>query len=156
MKQPKPVIAQVTSNKMVFVGILIVGSLERQVIGVLIVSFPEHQQHNASLQKESSGGSGPATSPMIKSTKKCREGEENRCMQLELLTFPSRGYFRLIGLGSRNPLLPFWGRILSPPSLRDEIFFSLSTTSSSLSGIIFSFSRIISPRSKGFRSWKIR
>ena len=100
MKQSKPTITQVTSNKMVFVGILIVGSPERQVIGVLIVNFPEHQQRNASLQKKISGSSGPATSPMIKPTKKCREGEENRCMLLELLTFPSRGYFRLIGLGS--------------------------------------------------------
>ena len=68
-------------------------------------------------------------------------------------TFPSMGSFRLIGFGSRNLLIFSRGRILSPLSLRDEIFFSLSMTSSSLLGIAFLLSRIISPRSEGFRSW---
>ena len=76
-------------------------------------------------------------------------------MQLELFTFPSGGSFRLIGFGSRNPLISSWDRILSPPSLREKIFFSLSTTSSSLLEIIFPFSKIISPSSEGFEGWKI-
>ena len=50
------------------------------------------------------------------------------------LFFLYGGSFRFIGFSSPNPLLPFWGRILSPHSLREEILFSLSTTSSSLSG----------------------
>ena len=60
-------------------------------------------------------------------------------MELEVHTFPSGGSFRFIGFGSRNPLLPSRGRIPSPPSLREEIFFSLSTTSSSFFGDCFSF-----------------
>ena len=68
-------------------------------------------------------------------------------------TFPSEGSFRLIGFGSQNPLLPSRGRILSPPSLREEIFFSLSMTSSSLLGIAFPFSKIISSMGEGFESW---
>ena len=47
-----------------------------------------------------------------------------------------------------NPFLPSRDEILFSPSLREEIFISLSTTSSSLSGIIFPFSRIITTRSK--------
>ena len=35
----------------VIVGTLIFGSPERQVVGILIVNFPEHQQHNVDLQK---------------------------------------------------------------------------------------------------------
>ena len=54
-------------------------------------------------------------------------------------TFPSGGSFLLTGFGSRNPLLPSWVRILSPPSLREEIFFFLTTTCSSLLGIAFFF-----------------
>ena len=53
--------------------------------------------------------------------------------------FPSGGSFQLIGFSSLNPLLPSRGRILSPSSLREEIFFFLSTTSSSLLGIAFHF-----------------
>ena len=51
------------------VGTLIVESLERQIVGVLIIRFPEHQQHNVNLQKGCFSSSGPAASPMIKSTK---------------------------------------------------------------------------------------
>ena len=68
-------------------------------------------------------------------------------------TFPNGGSFLLIGFSLQNPLLPSRGRILSPSSLREEIFFSLSTTSSSLLRIAFPFSRIISPRIEGFGSW---
>ena len=49
------------------------------------------------------------------------------------------GSFRLIGFDSRNPLLSSRGMILSPPSLRKKIFFSLSMTSYFLLGLVFSF-----------------
>ena len=68
-------------------------------------------------------------------------------------SLPSGRSFQLIGSDSRNPLIPSRGMILSPPSLREEIFFSLLMTSSSVLGIVFPFSRIISPRSEGFESW---
>ena len=67
------------------------------------------------------------------------ERKKKRVHTVEIAYLPSEGSFRLIGFDSQNPLLPSWGRILSPPSLREQIFFSLSTTSSSLSGIIFLF-----------------
>ena len=72
--------------------------------------------------------------------------------ELEVHTFPNGGSFRLIEFGSRNPLILSRDRILSPLSLREEIFFSLSMTNSSLLGIVFPFS-IVSLRSEGFRSW---
>ena len=77
---------------------------------------------------------------------------EKRIGELEVHTFPNGGPFRLIGFDSRNLLLPSRDRILSPPSLREEILFSLSMTSSSLLGITFPFFRIISLRSEGFES----
>ena len=106
------------------------------------------------LQKGRSNGDKPPSSPMIKSTKTAER--EKKIGAVKFLTFPNRGSFRLIGFSSRNPLLPSQGRILSPSSIREEILFSLSTTSSYLSKIIFPFSRIISLRSEGFKSWKIR
>ena len=51
------------------VGTLIVGSLERQIVGVLIVRFPEYQQRNVNLQKERLGSGGLAVSSMIKLAK---------------------------------------------------------------------------------------
>ena len=48
---------------------LIFGSPERQVVGILIISFPEHQQHNVNLQKGRFDGSGSVASPMIKLAK---------------------------------------------------------------------------------------
>ena len=54
---------------MPIVRTLIVGSLERQIVGVLIVRFLEHQQSNLNMKKGRSGYSGSATSPMIKSAK---------------------------------------------------------------------------------------
>ena len=72
--------------------------------------------------------------------------------ELEVHPFPNGGSFLLIGFGSRNPLILSRDRILSPPSLRKEIFLSLSMTSYSLLGIVFPFSRIISLRSEGFGS----
>ena len=48
---------------------LIVKSPERQIVGVLIIIFPEHQQRNVNLQKGHYGGDGAAVSPMIKSEK---------------------------------------------------------------------------------------
>ena len=122
----------------------------------MIVIFPEHQQCNVNLQKGHSGGSGLAVSPMIKSTKDVEWEKRIGAGNWNCLPSPSGGSFRLIGLGSQNPLFPSRGRILSPPTLREEIFFYLSTTSSFLLGIIFPFSKIIFPRSKGFKSWKIR
>ena len=74
-------------------------------------------------------------------------------VKLEVHAFPSRESFLLIRFGSQNATHPSRDRILSPPSLREEIFFSLLTTSSSLLGIAFPFSRIISPRSERFGSW---
>ena len=79
-------------------------------MGVLIVRFPEHQQRNVNLQKGRFDGGGPAVSLMIKSAKS---------------TEREKRIGVLIGFGSPNPFLPSWGRILSPPSLREEIFFSL-------------------------------
>ena len=46
------------------VGTLIVRSLERQIVGVLIVNFHEYQQCNVRF-----GGGGLVVSPMIKSSK---------------------------------------------------------------------------------------
>ena len=43
--------------------------LERQIVGVLIVKFPEHQQKNVNLQKGRSGSGGLAAFPMIKLVK---------------------------------------------------------------------------------------
>ena len=88
---------------------------------------------------------------MIKLAKKNADMEK-RIGAIRIAYLPNGGSFQLIGFGSRNLLLPSWGRILSPPSLKEEIFFSLSTTSSFLSRIIFPFSKIISPRSEGFRN----
>ena len=102
------------------------------------------------LQKRHSNGGRSASSPMIKSTKSAEK--EKRIGVVRIAYFPNRGSFRLMRFGLRNPLIPSRGRILSPSSLREEIFFSLATTSSSLSGIIFPFSKIISLRSKGFGS----
>ena len=48
------------------VGTLVFGSPKRQVVGILIVSFPKHRQHNANLQKRRSGCNGLIASPMIK------------------------------------------------------------------------------------------
>ena len=127
---------------------LIVRSPECQIVGVLIVRFPKHQQCNVNLKKGRSDSGGSAASPMIKSIKSVER-------EKRIVTFPSGGSFQFIGFGSPNPLLPSRSRILSPPSLREEIFFSLSTTSSFLSGIIFPFFRIISQRSEGFGNWKI-
>ena len=65
-------------------------------------------------------------------------------------TFPSGGSFLLTGFGSRNPLLPSWVRILSPPSLREEIFFFFNDDLFFLIGncFFFFFFRIISPRNE--------
>ena len=51
------------------VGTLIDGSPECQIVEVLTVKFPEHQQRNVNLQKGCSGGGGSAASPMIKLAK---------------------------------------------------------------------------------------
>ena len=67
-----------------YVGTLDVGSLERQVVGVLVVEFPKYQQCNVNLDYLTSwvlaaqckptkngwsGNGGPAASPIIKSVK---------------------------------------------------------------------------------------
>ena len=106
------------------------------------------------LQKESFDGDGLTASPRVKFAKSANR--EKRICVVRIAYLSSGGSFRLIGFGSPNPFLPSRGKILFPPSLREEIFFFLSMTSSFLSWIIFSFSRIISPRSEGFESWKIR
>ena len=57
---------------MSIVRTLIVGSPERQIVGVLIVRFLEHQQRNMNMKKGRSGGSGLVASPMIKSAKNAK------------------------------------------------------------------------------------
>ena len=90
------------------------------------------------LQKGRFGGDGPTTSPMIMLAKSVEREKKIRAVRISYL--PQLGIF--IGFSSRNPLLHSRGRILSPPSLREEIFFSLLTTSSSCRGIVFPFPRL--------------
>ena len=106
---------------MPIVGTLIFGSPDCQVVGILIVSFPEHELRNANLQKGHFDGSGPTASPMIKLAKNIEREKSSGGVGSD--TFPSRGSFRLIGFGYQNPLIPSRDKILSPPSLREEIFF---------------------------------
>ena len=107
------------------------------------------------LQKGRSDGGGPATSPMIKSAKKMAK-REKRIGAVRIGYLPQWGIFPSYKVRFTKSPHSSWDRILSPPSSREKIFFSLSTTSSSLLGIIFPFSKIISLRSEGFGSWKIR
>ena len=51
------------------VGTLIVGSPERQIVGGLIIRFPEHQQRNVNLQKGRFNSDEPTAYPMIKLAK---------------------------------------------------------------------------------------
>ena len=76
---------------------------------------------------------------MIKSAKKKMQRGIREYEQLELLSFPNGGSFRLIGFGSRNPFLHSWGRILSPPSLREEIFFPYQRIVLPYQGLFFLF-----------------
>ena len=75
-------------------GTSILGSPNSQVIRILIVSLPKHQQRNANLQKGCSGGSSPIASPMIKLAKIWRRARREFA-QLELPTFPLGGVFVL-------------------------------------------------------------
>ena len=71
---------------MPIVGILIVGSPERQIVGVLIVRFPEHQQHNVNLQKKGRFGNGGLTaSSMIKSAKGVEREKRTRIVRISYL-----------------------------------------------------------------------
>ena len=60
------------------VGTLIVRSFRRQIVGVLIVRFLEHQQRNMNLQKGRSGDGGLTTSPMIKLAKNAKKEKKIR------------------------------------------------------------------------------
>ena len=57
---------QMISHLHHLVGTLIFESPDRQVVRILIVSFPKHQLRNANLLKGCSEGSGPTASLMIK------------------------------------------------------------------------------------------
>ena len=78
---------------MPIVGTLIFGSLDCQVIGILIVSFPEHELCNANLQKGRSNSSGVTGSPMIKLAKNMEREKSSG------------------GVGSAH--LPYWGILLT-------------------------------------------
>ena len=54
---------------MPIVETLIVGSPECQIVGVLIIRFLEHRQHNVNFQKGRSDNDGSAASPVIKLAK---------------------------------------------------------------------------------------
>ena len=69
------------------VGTLIVGSPERQIVGVLIVRFLEHQQRNVNLQKKGRFGNGGLTvSSMIKSTKGVKREKRTGIVRISYLT----------------------------------------------------------------------
>ena len=92
---------------------MIFGSLERQVVGVLIVNFHEHQQHNVNLQKGRSGDNRPIASPMIKSAKNLER--KKRISGVGIAYLPYLGTFLTYRVRfTRNPLLPSRGRILYP------------------------------------------
>ena len=59
---------------------------KRQIVGVLIVRFPKHEQRNENLQKGRSGGGGPIASPMIKSTKGAEREKKIGVVRITYLT----------------------------------------------------------------------
>ena len=77
------------------VGTLTFESPDLQVVRILIVSFSEHQQRNANLQKGHSDGSGTVVSLMIKVAKIWKRARR-KFAQLELHTFPLGGIFFFI------------------------------------------------------------
>ena len=79
------------TKKLKTIGTLIVESLERQIVGVLIVRFLEHQQRNVNLQKGSSNSGGPIASLMIKSAK--NEDREKRIGVVRIAYLPQWGIF---------------------------------------------------------------
>ena len=83
---------------MPIVGTLIVVSHESQIVGVLIIRFPEHQQRNVNLEKRRSGDGGPVASPMIKSAKSTKM--KKRIGVVRIAYFPFWGIFPTYRFGS--------------------------------------------------------
>ena len=74
-----------------FIGTLIVGSPKRQIVGVLIIKFPEHQQRNVNMQKGCFNGGVSTTSWMIKSAKGAER--EKRIGVVRIAYLPQWGIF---------------------------------------------------------------
>ena len=96
------------------VGTLIVKSLERQIVGILIVRFPEHQQRNVNLQRGRSCDSGSITSPMIKSAKSAER--EKRIEVVKMAYLSQWGIFLIYKVWFTK----------SPPFFSSRIFISSS------------------------------
>ena len=92
---------EVDSSSKDGVGTLI---FDPHVVRILIVSFPEHQQRNANLQKRRSNCSGSIASPMIKSTKIWR-GRRREFASWNCISLPRRESSQFIRHGSQISIL---------------------------------------------------